>query len=175
MSTTATITVKIKESDINKCRKCDVSKIRLRTIDDLRKIYKPLYPNKKDLEDVVKLMAEKFDKLPTAENLEKACKRIRLPKYLTIYHHWDAYPDRLGEELKKKYNTYEDVLNLCLAGGFSTILDGCMPYGGLTGKWNDVDAPEKSDEIIPCRFNYQYLYKDGVWYWRNDNGKFKKL
>ena len=173
MSTTATITIKIKECDINKCRRCDVSKIRLRTKDDLKEFYRPICKDEKDLEQRINEVV-KYDKLPTAERLEKACKRIRLPKYLTIYHHWDAYPDRLGKELKKNYKTYDDVLNLCLAGGFSTILDGCMPYGGLHGSWGTT-PPEKSYEVIPCRFHYQYLFKDGVWYWRNDNGRFKKL
>ena len=173
MSTTATITIKIRECDINKCRKCDVSKIHLRTVDDLREYYRPICKSEDDLEERVNEVV-KYDKLPTAERLEKACKRIRLPKYLTIYHHWDGYKDRLGAELKKHYKTYEDVLNLCLAGGFSTILDGCMPYGGLHGICGDT-PPEKSDEVTPCRFNYQYLFDNGVWYWRDDNGKFKKL
>ena len=173
MSTTATITIKVKDSDINKCRKCDVKKIRLRTIDDVRELYRPIAKNDEDLEERIKYII-KYDSLPTAEKLEKACKRIKLPKYLTIYHHWDAYPSGLGKELKKNYKTYEDVLNLCLAGGFSTILDGCMPYGGIKGDWGDT-PPEKSDEVIPCRFHYQYLFEDGVWYYRENNGKFKKL
>lgn len=173
MSTTATITIRVKDSDLNRFQKCDVKKIHLRTVDDIRALYRPLCKTDEELEGRVQEMI-KYDSLPTYDKLAKACKRIRLPKYLTIYHHWDAYPSNLGKELKKHYNTYEDVLNLCLAGGFSTILDGCMPYGGLKGTWGNT-PPEKSDEVIPCRFHYQYLFEDGVWYYRDNNGKFKKL
>ncbi len=173
MSTTATITIRVKDSDLNRFQKCDVKKIHLRTVDDIRALYRPLCKTDEELEALVQGMI-KCDTLPTYDKLAMACKRIKLPKYLTIYHHWDAYPSNLGKELKKHYKTYEDVLNLCLAGGFSTILDGCMPYGGLKGTWGDT-PPEKSDEVTPCRFHYQYLFEDGTWYYRDNNGKFKKL
>ncbi len=38
---------------------------------------------------------------------------------LSVYHHWDSYPQWLGKTLVEHYNTYEDVADLIDGGDMS--------------------------------------------------------
>ena len=48
---------------------------------------------------------------------------------LSVYHHWDGYPEWLGRILKTHYNTKEKVAELIDGGDMSTC-------------WNDNKEPE---------------------------------
>ena len=48
---------------------------------------------------------------------------------LSVYHHWDGYPEWLGRILKTHYNTKDKVTEL---------IDG----GDMSNCWNDDNQPE---------------------------------
>ena len=42
---------------------------------------------------------------------------------LSVYHHWDGYPEWLGRKLEQNYNTLESVSELIDGGDMSSCLD----------------------------------------------------
>jgi hypothetical protein len=88
---------------------------------------------------------------------------------LSVYHHWDGYPEWLGRILKTHYNTKDKVAELIDGGDMSTC-------------WNDNNEPEyytdRGEEYTPPRLDankydylcgnnsgeeYAYLYVNGDW------------
>ena len=41
---------------------------------------------------------------------------------LSVYHHWDGYPQWLGVTLNKKFNTRERLLNLLMGVIFHVVI-----------------------------------------------------
>ena len=83
---------------------------------------------------------------------------------LSVYHHWDGYPEWLGRILKTHYNTRAKVAELIDGGDMSTC-------------WNDNNEPEyysaRGEDCPPrhdadlCEYlladdaeEYHYLYTD---------------
>ena len=54
---------------------------------------------------------------------------------LSVYHHWDGYPEGLGAKLAKDYTTKEQVAELIDGGDIST----CMSRS----TWNGVNTDEE--------------------------------
>ena len=86
---------------------------------------------------------------------------------LSVYHHWDGYPEWLGRILKTHYNTRAQVAEL---------IDG----GDMSVCWNDNNEPEyysARGEDCPPRHDadlaeyllpnnseeFAYLYRNGEW------------
>lgn len=84
---------------------------------------------------------------------------------LSVYHHWDGYPEWLGRILKTHYNTKEKVAELIDGGDMSTC-------------WNDNNKPEyytDRGEDCPPRLDankydyladgeeYAYLFVNNEW------------
>ena len=86
---------------------------------------------------------------------------------LSIYHHWDGYPEGVGVTLIKQYNTYEKALNLMLGGDCSTINDSYTPYALRKGEDWDTIEPQKIDEGKGIGEEWDYMFKDGEWYVRD--------
>ena len=92
-------------------------------------------------------------------------------KYIGIYHHWDGYPEGVGDTLLNLFNTYEDALNLMLYGSESTInCEGEIePYWLRGCRFGREDTPPSLHTEIPknlnetCWAEYVYLFKDGEW------------
>lgn len=87
--------------------------------------------------------------------------------YLTIYHHWDGYPDGVGETLVKKFNDYDTILNL-LCGGDASSINGetIVQYCAWRGEeWDDV-KPTQSDTEPSVTEEYAYLFKDEKWFFK---------
>lgn len=105
-------------------------------------------------------------------------------KYLACHNLLDSYPDYLGVELLKNYNTYEKVLNLCAGGIYDTIvgiitLDGktlpadqhCIKNSlSCSGYEWDLNKPEifkdftsLEEAISHSVLQYAYLFEDGKW------------
>lgn len=174
MSTPATIVIKVRPEDIGKRRRCDISKINLRTYQMAFDLWKSMGHSDAEVKEIL----EESDRLPNMAFLDKKVKGIKLGAYVGVYHHWDGYPDSLGKELRKRYKDYDSALNLVLAGDYSTILDGSMPYAALSKRnenWKD-NKPIVADELGNCNMNYQYLFDNGRWYYRRfGEKKFKVL
>ena len=86
---------------------------------------------------------------------------------LSVYHHWDGYPEWLGRILRTHYNTRQQVAEL---------IDG----GDMSSCWNDDKEPEyysARGENCPPRLDadlceyllpdnseeYAYLFRNGEW------------
>ena len=84
--------------------------------------------------------------------------------YLTIYHHWDGYPQGVGKTLVERYNTYESVLNLMLGGDASSINgEEIVQYCAWRGEsWEHVQ-PLQQDNVCLTE-EYAYKFEDGKWY-----------
>ena len=55
---------------------------------------------------------------------------------LSVYHHFDGYPEGLGVTLKEHYNTYEKVAEL---------IDG----GNMSNCWSDSKFDVETGEFTP--------------------------
>ena len=175
MSTPATIIVKVKKEDIGSVRKCNVADINLRTEEMFIESYVRLFGKEKGYETALKYIRDDSDRVPNKKEFTSKIEPVKLVNFIEIYHHWDGYPDSLGAELLKRFNSYESALNLMLGGDVSTIIDGSVPYISVGRPWNE-NKPTILDEVPDCNMNYQYLFKNGKWYYRAfGNKKFKRL
>ena len=82
------------------------------------------------------------------------------------YGQWDGYPEGVGAELLKSFNSYEKALALVLAGDTSGVYDGAThayslgqgeDYDGMFG--NRPDTLEKPS----CDQEYLYTFANGEW------------
>jgi hypothetical protein len=85
---------------------------------------------------------------------------------LSVYHHWDSYPEWLGRILQTHYNTRQKV---------EELIDG----GDMSACWNDDNQPEyysARGEDCPPRLDkdmeeffsdgeeYSYIFRNGNWF-----------
>lgn len=111
------------------------------------------------------------NKLPYNLTCENECidkvGDVKIEKdYLTIYHHWDGYPEGVGETLVNKFKNYDSILNLLCGGDASSINDTICQYCAWRGEeWNDVQ-PYQSDEEPSVTEEYAYLFKNGKWFFK---------
>lgn len=108
----------------------------------------------------------------------------------TIYCHWDGYPSNNGKILKEHYNTKEKVKALIKLGSLSILgitigkkveFNGfdsqknpqCLAYGRDRGE-TEVAATPWEVEIFNTQ-QWNYLFKDGVWYVSKYSGEFVLL
>ena len=90
---------------------------------------------------------------------------LRNGSILSVYHHWDGYPEWLGRILKTHYN------NRVAA---TALIDG----GDMSVAWNDNNEPEYYGTDCPPRFDadlaeyldknnsgeeYAYVFRAGKW------------
>ena len=95
---------------------------------------------------------------------------------LSVYHHWDGYPEWLGRILSTHYNSREQVEELIDGGDMSTCwtdtvwgkdrTDG-QKYGPETYAARGEDCPPRLDESITEFINnneeYGYVFYKGEW------------
>lgn len=96
--------------------------------------------------------------------------------YIKVYHHFDGYPNGLGNSLLNKYNSYELALNLCLGGDCSTIVgNNFLPYyGALDDEWKFV-KPKILNNEPQLSEDYLYVFKNNKWYVSSLNEEEKEL
>lgn len=97
---------------------------------------------------------------------------------LSIYSHWDGYPEWAGRILKTHYNTQEKVSSLIDGGDVSCLwtnerwsndlLDRHREkYGPNYYSYRGEDCPPRLDknleEYLESGEEYAYLYKNGEW------------
>ncbi len=114
-----------------------------------------------------------------------------------IYCHWDGYPENNGKLLLKHYTNSERINGLMSLGSLSYLaenlysdkkahsfrnpVDGvCVAYGrdrGETGVesrvFNNISKFEKFADRTGA--DYQYLFNNGKWQYRNHNGTWNEL
>ncbi len=106
---------------------------------------------------------------------------------LSVYHHWDGYPEWLGVTLEAHYNTDEKVAELIDGGNMSSCYsdndwDGekCDPrpvYYTERGESLDDNAPRLAknlDEMaqLSTDAEYLYLFLKGEWHAYSTDIKF---
>jgi hypothetical protein len=84
---------------------------------------------------------------------------------LSVYHHWDGYPEWLGRILKTHYNTKDKVAELIDGGDMSTCWDeeNQPEYYSARGE----DCPPRYDankyEYLADGEEYAYLFVNDEW------------
>ena len=95
---------------------------------------------------------------------------------LSIYSHWDNFPEHNGRILRTHYNTHEKVCNLIDGGDVSCLWTDkdwngnswtdCK-YKALTYKDRGEDCPPYLDESLEDYLSdgeeYAYLFTNGEW------------
>lgn len=128
------IWVKVNEEDFGKAMTCDVNKL----------------PNP--------IVENNYPYLPYTIRSNPLDKVL----YLGVYCHFDGYPSGVGVELRKKFTTYESVLNLILLGGLVSIIDTIEIYHN----WRNEDrtiAVVQGDRPPFYKWGYTYIFENGEW------------
>lgn len=146
MGTSAMVFIKVKDRDLNKKPKCNLSELDIK-YDEI----------------------DKCNKDTAANNI----RRVVLKQYLGVYVNFDGFPSDLGGELVYNYSDYDKLLNTLLVGDMSSMTSynggRLKPYVGFKhfrGKWENVRPTCVSCLPRTPDTNYDYLYDDGKWYWR---------
>ena len=94
---------------------------------------------------------------------------------LSVYHHWDGYPEWLGRILKTHYNTKDKVAELIDGGDMSCCWTQIAHYGESTGQEYGPEYYSQRGEDCPPRFDdtiydyladgeeYAYLFVNNEW------------
>lgn len=114
-----------------------------------------------------------------------------------IYCHWDGYPENVGKLLLNHYNTTGIVYELMDLGDLSSLNKNlycddnnhsfenpapgvCVAYGRDRGEknvdfkyFNNISKFEKFADRTGA--DYQYLFNNGKWQYRNHNGTWNEL
>ena len=109
---------------------------------------------------------------------------IELPdeSILSVYHHWDGYPEWLGRILKTHYNTKEQVSELIDGGDISALWTNAgwdnetlSEVGPLYYSSRGEDLPPRLDADL-CEFllpdnseEFAYVFRNGEWICYNMN------
>ena len=104
---------------------------------------------------------------------------------VSVYHHWDGYPQWLGRILNTHYTTKNQVIDLIDGGDMSTCwtkerwtgkelapyvkeIKEAEKYGPQHYAQRGEDCPPRLDESITEFINngeeYGYIFKDGEWF-----------
>ena len=94
---------------------------------------------------------------------------------LSVYHHWDGYPQWLGKTLVEHYNTQELVSELVDGGDMSCcysdeIFGKKLPEGTFAPEYYSArgeDCPPRLDkdlfEYLSNGEEYAYVWEEGFW------------
>ena len=109
-----------------------------------------------------------------------------------IYCHWDGYPEYVGKMLLNHYTTADIVTELLKLGNLSQLCENvnptethtfaepeegvCVAYGRERGEKDQEaivfeDLGEFEDSASNSWADYQYLFDNGKWSYRNVNKK----
>jgi len=109
---------------------------------------------------------------------------IQLPddSILSVYCHWDGYPEFNGVKLKEHFNSYEKASELIDGGDISALWTNAgwdnetlSEVGPLYYSTRGEDLPPRLDQDL-CEFllpdnseEYAYLFRNGEWVCYNMN------
>jgi len=98
---------------------------------------------------------------------------------LSVYHHWDGYPEGLGKILTEHYTTKEKVTELIDGGDMSSAWTNAgfknetVAQGPLYYSQRGEDCPPRLDadlnEYLCDGEEYAYLFTNGEWVCYNMN------
>ncbi len=92
---------------------------------------------------------------------------------LSVYHHWDGYPEWLGVTLNKKFNTKDQVAELLDGGDISCIdsdsdwnLEKCEPhvqYYNDRGEDTEPRFDQTVEDYLANGEEFAYLFENNEW------------
>ena len=92
---------------------------------------------------------------------------------LSVYHHWDGYPEWLGVTLREKYTTKDQVAELLDGGDISCIdsdtdwnLEKCEPhvqYYNDRGENTEPRLDMTVEDYLDNGEEYAYLFENNEW------------
>lgn len=87
-------------------------------------------------------------------------------KYVSIYIHADGYVSGgLGDRLTKEYTDFTDIMEEIICGGDGSCIGA--PYHGMRGEGISYVGAQFSNDLNEIHNeDYNYLYRNGLWYVR---------
>ena len=92
---------------------------------------------------------------------------------LSVYHHWDGYPQWLGVVLKEKFNTYEKIAELLDGGDISCCdsdsdwnlekVDLHVQYYNDRGEKTEPRLDTSVEDYLDNGEEYAYLFENDEW------------
>ena len=92
---------------------------------------------------------------------------------LSVYHHWDGYPQWLGVTLKEKFNTYEKIAEVLDGGDVSCIdsdtdwslekVDNHVQYYNDRGENTEPRLDTSVEDYLDNGEEYAYLFENDEW------------
>ena len=92
---------------------------------------------------------------------------------LSVYHHWDGYPQWLGVTLQEKFNTYDKIAELLDGGDVSCIdsdtnwsLEKCeshVQYYNDRGENTEPRLDTTVEDYLANGEEYAYLFENNEW------------
>ena len=99
--------------------------------------------------------------------------RLAEDAILSVYHHWDGYPDWLGVHLVKNYTTKSQVAELLDGGDISCIdsdtdwsLEKCEPHVQYYNDRGEKTEPRLDitvEDYLDNGEEYAYLFENNQW------------
>ena len=93
--------------------------------------------------------------------------------FLSVYHHWDGYPQWLGVTLNKKFNTREKVAELIDGGDISCCdsdsdwnlekVDLHVQYYNDRGENTEPRLDTTVEDYLDNGEEYAYLFENNEW------------
>ena len=92
---------------------------------------------------------------------------------LSVYHHWDGYPQWLGVTLREKFNTYDKIAELLDGGDVSCIdsdtdwslekVDLHVQYYNDRGENTEPRLDTTVEDYLDNGEEYAYLFENNEW------------
>jgi len=92
---------------------------------------------------------------------------------LSVYHHWDGYPEWLGVTLKEKFNTYEKIAELIDGGDISCCdsdsdwnlqkVDLHVQYYNDRGENTEPRLDTTVEDYLSKGEEFAYLFENNEW------------
>tara|TARA_Y100001973_G_C5179694_1_gene324088 strand:+ start:61 stop:465 length:405 start_codon:yes stop_codon:yes gene_type:complete len=99
--------------------------------------------------------------------------RLADDSILSVYHHWDGYPEWLGVTLNKKFNTKDQVAELLDGGDISCIdsdsnwdrekVELHVQYYNDRGEHTEPRLDVNEQDFFDNNEEYAYIFDNGVW------------
>ena len=92
---------------------------------------------------------------------------------LSVYHHWDGYPEWLGVTLKEKFNTYDKIAELIDGGDISCCdsdsdwnlqkVDLHVQYYNDRGEKTEPRLDTSVEDYLSKGEEFAYLFENNEW------------
>ena len=92
---------------------------------------------------------------------------------LSVYHHWDGYPEWLGVTLQEKFNTYDKIAELIDGGDISSCdsdtdwnlekVENHVQYFNDRGEKTEPRLDTTVEDYLDNGEEYAYLFENNKW------------